>query len=753
MTTTYHIADIRNVALAGHGASGKTSLADALLFAAGATNRKGSVDDGTSALDVDEEEKRRHFTIDCHLGHLAWIGKQVHLIDTPGYPDFIGNALSALAAVENVVVAVSGPSGIEVNTRRLFQEAGRLGLGRFVVVTKMDAENVNYRSDLESIRESFGPQCVPFNVPVGQGPSFSGIVDVIQSHDEDPADCPLPPSEAYRMVVEQIVELDEDLMMRYLEGETVEPDELRKAAHDAIAQGKLVPVLCVCTRKDLGLRELLDLIANCGLSPDDVHHFGSRLTESAAPEEEILPVEEGTLVAQVFKTVNDQFMGKLSYLRILSGRIAPDTTLVNLRSGKTGKAGHVYVLQGKQQEEVPTAIAGDIVAIAKFDDLHVSDTVSNVGGNTTVPQLHVRPIKFPIPMVPRAVVPKARDDEAKISVGLAKIADEDPTFSIRRDSQTHELVISGMSDLHLDIVQQRLKNRYKLEMNTHVPQVPYLETILGDSEAMHRHKKQTGGRGQFGEVHLRVRPRQRGEGFNFVDAVKGGTIPNQFIPAVEKGVREQMDKGVISGNQVVDVEVEVFFGKDHPVDSSEQAFKTAAATAFRKAFDQARPALLEPIVTIEITVPGEKFGDISGDLSTRRGHITGMDSLAGNVQVIRAEIPLAEVLTYASQLKSMTGGQGSFTMDFKSHEPVPPNIQQQIVERYKKSARASRKNKPLAHCASGVGEGPPGHSPRPTLVQKTLQLVWRVDDPIGRRDQAVFPQNRWNNRWFGTSVH
>ena len=285
------------------------------------------------------------------------------------------------------------------------------------------------------------------------------------------------------MVVEQIVELDEDLMMRYLEGETVEPDELRKAAHDAIAKGKLVPVLCVCTRKDHGLRELLDLITGCGLSPDDIHRFGTRSADADGPEEEILPAEDGTLVAQVFKTVNDQFMGKLGYLRILSGRIASDTTLVNLRSGKTAKAGHIYVLQGKQQEEVHEAIAGDIVAIAKFDDLHVSDTVSNVGGNTTVPQLRVRPIKFPMPMVPRAVEPKARDDEAKISVGLAKIADEDPTFSIRRDAQTHELVISGMSDLHLDIVQQRLKNRYKLEMNTHVPHVPYLETILGEAEA------------------------------------------------------------------------------------------------------------------------------------------------------------------------------------------------------------------------------------------------------------------------------
>jgi len=685
MSTTYHMVDIRNVALAGHGASGKTSLADALLFASGATSRKGSVDDGTSALDVEEEEKRRKFTIDCHLGHLVWADKQIHLIDTPGYPDFIGSALSALAAVENVVVAVSGPSGIEVNTRRLFQEAGRLGLGRFVVVTKMDAENVDYRSDLAAIRETFGTLCVPFNVPVGQGSTFSGVVDVIQSHDQDPAACPLAPTEAYQMVVEQIVELDEDLMTRYLEGEAVAPDELRRAAHDAIAQGKLVPVLCVCTRKDLGLRELLDLIAACGLSPTDIHRFGKLGAASDAPEEEILPAEEGTLVAQVFKTVNDQFMGKLSYLRILAGRLASDTTIVNLRSGKTTKTGHIYILQGKQQEEVHQAIAGDIVAIAKFDDLHVSDTISNVGGNTTVSQLRALPIKFPVPMVPRAVQPKARDDEAKISAGLAKIADEDPTFSIRRDAQTHELVISGMSDLHLDVIQQRLKNRHKVEMNTHVPQVPYLETITGDAEANHRHKKQTGGRGQFAEVHLRVRPRERGQGFNFVNAVKGATIPNQFIPAVEKGVREQMDKGVISGNQVVDFEAEVFFGKDHPVDSSEQAFKTAGATAFRKAFEQARPVLLEPMVTIEVTVPGEKFGDISADLSTRRGHITGMDSLTGNLQIIRAEVPLAEVLTYASQLKSMTGGQGSFTMDFKSYDPVPPNVQQQIVERYKKS--------------------------------------------------------------------
>lgn len=680
MATTYHVTDIRNVALAGHGASGKTSLADALLFAGGITTRKGSPDDGTSLLDVDDEEKRRHFTIDCHIGHLEWKGKQVHLIDSPGYPDFIANALSALAAVENVLIAVSGPSGIEVNTRRLFQEAGRLKLGRVIAITKMDAENTDYARDLEAIRESFGTMCVPFNVPIGQGPDFSGVLDVLNPPAEVPGNCPLPPPEAYQMLVETIVETDDDLMTRYLDGETIGPEELKTAACKAIARAELVPIVCLSTKKDIGVGELLDLLAECGLNPEDVHRFATNGND--AEEVEIAPAEDGTLVAQVFKTTNDLFMGKLGYLRILSGKLTPDTTLVNLRSGKTAKAGHIYMLQGKQQEEVPEAIAGDIVAVAKFEDLHVSDTVSNTGGNTAV---QLRPIKFPIPMVPRAVEPKAREDEAKISAGLAKIADEDPTFTYRRDNQTHELVISGMSDLHLDVIQQRLKNRYKLDVNTHVPHVPYLETITTDSEDSHRHKKQTGGRGQFAEVHLRIRPRNRGEGFSFVDAVKGGVIPNQFIPAVEKGIREQLEKGIISGNHVVDIETEVYFGKHHDVDSSEQAFKTASASALRKAFEKAHPVLLEPIVDMEITVPMDKFGDISADLSTRRGHITGMEALPGGLQVLKATVPLSEVLTYATQLKSITGGQGSYTMEFKSYEPVPANVQHQIVEKYQKS--------------------------------------------------------------------
>ena len=681
MSTTYHITDIRNIALAGHGASGKTTLADALLYAAGATDRRGSVDDGTSLSDVEDEEKRRHFTIDCHLLHLEWAGKQIHLIDSPGYPDFIGNALSALAAVENVLISVSASSGIEVNTRRIFQEASRYKLGRIIALTRMDGDNVDFVRTLGQIREVFGNQCVPFYVPVGQGPSFSGVIETLSPAGDVPDGCPMDPGEAYEMVVEKIVETEDDLMSRYLDGETIPIAELRAAACRAIARGLLVPVVCVSSRKDVGIKELLNVLSDCSLTPADIHRHGHFADQD---DVELDPVEDGELVAQVFKTTNDLFMGKLHFLRIHSGKISHDMTLMNLRTGKTQKPGHLYRLQGKTQEEVKEAIAGDLIAISKFDELHIGDTVT-VAVNGHAPHLVLDPIKFPTPMVPRAVEPKTREDEPRISVGLTKIADEDPTFTFRRDSQTHELVISGMSELHLDVIQNRLKNRYKLDISTHIPHVPYLETISGEAEAHHRHRKQTGGRGQFADVQLRVRPRNRGEGFHFVDAVKGGVIPNQYIPAIEKGVREQLEKGIVSGNPVIDVEAEVFFGSHHPVDSSEQAFKTAGASAFRKAFNAARPVLLEPIVKMEIVVPLEKFGDISADLSTRRGHITGMEALPGGMQAIQADAPLSEVLRYATDLKSMTAGHGSYTMEFRSYEPVPPNIQQTIIDRWTKA--------------------------------------------------------------------
>ncbi|WP_435021394.1 elongation factor G [Tundrisphaera sp. TA3] len=689
MTTTYHIADIRNIALAGHGASGKTSLADALLFAAGAIDRRGSVDDGTSPTDAEDEERRRHFTIDCHPLHCEWAGRQVHLLDSPGYPDFIGHALEALAAVENVVLAVSATAGVEAQTRRIEQEATRLRLGGLIAITKMDADSADFLRTLDAIREAFGPRCVPFFVPIGEGRTYRGVVDVLDPPDgAECEDCPMSPADAYQMLVEQIVETDEELMALYLEGEAIEPQLLREAAHRAVATGMLVPVACVSARKEIGVRELLDLLAEISLTPEELHRFGHRGADE--DEVELEPLEDGELVAQVFKTTNDLFVGKLSVLRIHSGRITHDTTLVNLRTGKSSKPGHLYRLQGKAQEEVKEAIAGDIVAVPKCEDLHISDTVTalsggNGNGNGHAAHIALDPIHFPTPMVPRAVDPRAREDEPKIAAGLARIADEDPTFQVRRDAQTHELVISGMSELHLDVIRNRLKSRYKIDIDTHIPQVAYLETIAGEAEAHHRHKKQTGGRGQFADVQLRVRPRARGEGFSFIDATKGGVIPNQFIPAIEKGVREQLEKGVISGNPAVDVEVEVFFGSHHAVDSSEAAFKTAGAAAFRKAFAAARPVLLEPVVALEVAAPLDKFGDLAADLATRRGHITGMDTLSGQQQVIRATVPLAEVLRYGTDLKSLTAGQGSFAMEFLAHEPVPPQVQQAIVDRWARS--------------------------------------------------------------------
>ena len=398
--------------------------------------------------------------------------------------------------------------------------------------------------------------------------------------------------------------------------------------------------------------------------------------------EDLDPAEDGELVAQVFKTTNDAFTGKLSHLRIHSGRLLADAMLMNVRTGKTARPGHMYRLQGRQQEEVMEAIAGDIVAVPKFDDLHIGDTVTTPNGRAD--HLALDPIAFPTPMVPRAVEPRGPQDDAKLSAVMGKLADEDPTLLVRRDPRTHELVISGMSELHLDVIQRRLAGRYHMDVTTHVPNVPYLETIAGQAEGQHRHKKQAGGRGQFADVSLRVRPLPRGGGLRFVDAVKGGVIPPQYIPAVEKGVREQVTRGVISGNQVVDLEVEVHLGAAHAVDSSEQAFKAAAAAALRKAVEGARPMVLEPIVAVEVVVPIEHFGDVTADLATRRGHITGMETLSGGLQLVRATAPLAEVLRYATDLGRMTGGRGTFTMEYLSYEPVPPNAQQAIVGRWSK---------------------------------------------------------------------
>jgi elongation factor G len=701
----YQVSDIRNIALAGHRASGKTSLADALLYRAKAVDRHGSVDDGTSISDYDEEEHKRHFSIDTSVLHLEHKGKQIHLLDTPGDPAFVGAALASLNAVENVLVVVSAANGVEVNTRRMFNEAGKRGLARMFVLSKLDADNVKFDALLKAVRDTFGKGCVLFNAPINVGPKLSGVVSVLKPPAAAPAGCAVDLTAARSQLIDAIVESDDALMEKYLLEGSISDDELAAALPKAIQAGTVIPIFCTAAKKDLGIAELLDGLAEDTLSPEQ----GKKRTAKKGDSETTLePSASGEFIGQVFKAITDKFVGNLSFIRVFSGTYKPDQPLVNARTGKSARAAGLLLMQGSKHSTIPEALPGDIFAVTKVEDLHIGDTVSNHAG---APKLPVP--SFPTPMFGLAVEPKARGDEQKISGSLQKIANEDPTFHVTRDTQTKELVINGTSQLHLDVLINRLKRRFDLEIIAHEPKIPYRETILSNAEGQHRHKKQSGGRGQFGEVHLRVYPLPREitsaeqffadyatkdkfeklrvdhchydetHNFGFIDTIVGGTIPNQFVPAVEKGCKELLERGALAGYRIQDVAVEVYFGKDHPVDSSEAAFKTAGRIAFKNAFLAARPVLLEPIVEVEVTVPTKYTGAILGDLNTKRARIENQDSLPGDLAVITALAPLAEVTRYASQLDSITQGQGSFSMEFKHYDAVPGNVQQQIVSKAK----------------------------------------------------------------------
>jgi elongation factor G len=699
MPGKHAVGDIRNVAFVGHGAAGKTSLADALLFKAGAVNRRGSVDDGTSVSDYDDEEHKRHFSIDTSVMHAEHDGKYLEMLDAPGYPDFIGAALESLNATENAVIVINAGHGIEVNTRRMFREATDRGLGRMIVLNKLDADNIDFDQLLSNVQQTFGKQCVLLNAPIGLGGKFGGVVNVISPPSPPPADCPVDLSAARTQVIDAVCECDDALMEKYLGEGDLSSAEIEGALPRAIAGGCCVPILCTAAKKDVGVPELLAALTKYTLGAEALPHVGKS-------KDHVPAKDDGQFVGQVFKTLSDKFVGNLSFVRIYSGKLAGQQKIVNLRSGKSVTLGGLQIVQGKQLDPVTEAVAGDIVALAKVEDLHIGDTLALSASAEKLPLP-----RFPEPMFGLAVEPKARGDEQKISTSLHKIADEDPTFRMSRDPQTHELVITGVSQLHLDVIRNRLKKRFDLEIVTHEPKIPYRETITTSAEAEHRHKKQTGGRGQFGEVHIRVYPLPReiktqqeleeqfanksrfeklrrvhydpDYNFAFLDHIVGGTIPNQFIPAVEKGCHELLDRGGLAGYRMQDVAVEVHFGKDHPVDSSEAAFKTAGRMAFKKGVLAARPVLLEPIVDLEVTIPSKYTGAILGDLNTKRARVDNQDSLPGDLQVIHAKVPLAEVTKYAAQLGSITQGQGAYTMSFSHYDQVPANVQQQIVSKAK----------------------------------------------------------------------
>jgi elongation factor G len=687
----HKVEDIRNIVFCGHGSAGKTTLADTLLAKTGAINHPASVEAGTSICDFDEEEKHHKYTVESSLVHFNHAGKYFNVIDTPGYPDFIGQTLAALRGVDTACIFVNAHSGIEVNTRRVFQEAGKAGLGRIIVISKMDSENIEFEKLLKNIRALFGSACVPLNVPIGCGHDFKGVVSTLNI----PADTKgalVDPASIKDSLIESIIEVDEAVTERYFEGAPPTEEEISRLIVEAVAAGSLIPIVCVAGKPGIGVPELLDALALCAVPADKIPH---KATKPDGSEVDIKPDAAAPLVAQVFKTRIDPFVQRLSYMRIFAGTLKKDETVHASSARKPVKLHQLLRVQGSVTEPVDVAGPGDIIAVAKCEDLHTGTCL----GDLTLP-----PLKFPTPMVGLAVTPKTRGDEGKLSGALHKILEEDPTLRLAPDPQTHELVMTGMSELHLQLLRERLKRRDKVEVDVREPKIPYRETIQANAEGSYRHKKQSGGRGQFGEVHIRLFPMPEGtkieeyatkarfpsmrefhydqaHNFLWVDSIVGGTIPNNFLPAVEKGFKERIERGVIAGFKVQNVAVEVYFGKHHPVDSSEAAFKTAGSMAFRNVFREAKPSLLEPIVKLHITVPGDKLGDINSDMSGRRGRVLGMDSAGGDMQTVTAEVPLAEVTTYARSLSSMTGGQGSYTMEFGHYDVVPPHAQKEIIEK------------------------------------------------------------------------
>ena len=688
-----NIQDIRNIALVGHGSSGKTTLADKFLTFTGTLNANPSVDDGTSICDFDEEEKHHQHTIEATVTHFLHGGKKFNVVDTPGYPDLIGQVIGSLRGVDTACIVIDATGGIKVNTRRTFNEAAAAGVGRILVINKLDAENIDFPELLASIKDLFGVACVPLNIPVGSGENFKGVVSTLNVPD-DTSGTLIDPSDIHEGLIESIIEVDEEVMERYFEGTEPSEEELTRLLSQAIATGSLIPILCVSSKTEVGLTELLDGLAMCGLSPEMVSR---QIKQEDDAQSEIKPDPSGALVAQIFRTRIDPFVQKLSFVRVYSGTISKDSQVPSPDVRKGVKIGPLLQVQANETTPVDTAGPGDIVAIAKIEELHTG---------TSLGEMAMPPIEFPTPMVGLAVTPKSRGDETKLSAALHKITEEDSTIRLDHDPETKELVLNGMSELHLTLIQERLKRRDKVEVDTKEPKIPYRETIQNNAEGSYRHKKQSGGSGQFGEVHIRMVPFPHGtkpedfatkarfasmktfhyhehSNFLWVDSVVGGSIPGNFMPAVEKGFLERIGRGVIAGYKVQDVCVEVHYGKDHPVDSSEQAFKTASSMVFREVFEKAKPALLEPIVTIHVTIPGDNLGDINSDLSGRRGRVHGMESAGGDLQTVSAEVPLAEVSTYARALSSMTGGQGSYTLEFSHYEAVPGNVQQEIVAQSK----------------------------------------------------------------------
>ena len=674
----YTTDDIRNVALVGHGGAGKTTLAEALLAYAGVIGAPGSVTRGTSVCDFDAQEKEHQHSLYTSVANFDHGSRHVNLVDTPGYPDFLGQALPILAAVETAAVVVDARQGVQMVTRRMMEAAAARGLARMVVVNKIDAEELDLEALLGSIVEAFGTECMPINLPAGGG---ERVVDCFFEPGDGPVDFSSV-EEAHTRIVDQVVEVDEELMELYLEqGEELEADRLHDAFERALREGHLVPVCFTSAETGAGVAELANVIEKVMPSPLEANR--PPFHDAAGEPVEVSSSADDPAVAHVFKVSVDAFVGKLGVFRIHRGTVTKDSQLHVGGSRKPVKVGHLFALQGKDHIEIDAGVPGDICAVAKIDEVAYDAMMYASPGDES---LSLGAVDLPAPMLGFAISARTRGDEQKLGDSLSKLAAEDPCLAIEHNAIFNETVIRGLGDLHLRMVLEKMKDRYNVEVDTRPPKIAYRETIRRPAEGHHRHKKQTGGAGQFGEVYLKVEPLGRGAGFEFVDAVVGGVIPNQFIPAVEKGVRQVLGTGAVAGYPIHDVRVTVYDGKHHSVDSKEVAFVAAGKKAFVDAVSKAAPIVLEPIVDIQVTVPQGNMGDIAGDLSSKRGRINGTEAMRAGMVMVTGQAPLAELGSYQSELKSVTGGTGSFSMELSHYDPVPSNIQQQLVAEYKPAA-------------------------------------------------------------------
>ena len=657
-------AQLRNVAVLGHRGSGKTSLVEAMLFAAGNTTRLGRVADGTTVCDFDEDEQRRGMSIAAALCHLEWNGVKVNLVDTPGEPSFQGDTLAALHAVDAALMVVNAAAGVEVQTERYWDRAAELGLPRAVVINMLDRERADFDAAVAAVGE-LAPGAVPIQIPIGREGSFRGVVNLVSmtatTYDGEPAQAttgPIPDDladaaqAAREHLIDMVAEMDDALIEKYLEGEEISTDELIAAILVGVAEGRIFPIVCAAGGPGIGVNRVLDLITEALPSPAQAG--GAR--------------EDGPAVALCFKTLADQFSGRISLLRVFSGVLPSDSHATCARADAKERVGQLFTLQGKEHVPLSEIGPGDIGAVAKLKEVGTGDVL--VTGPT---DLTFDPITFPPALMSFAVTAHDASDEDRLHTALRRMRDEDPTLDVHHDEQTGDLIVGGLSQMHVEVMASRIERRFGVAMDLAPPHVPYRETITRSAEAEGKHKKQSGGRGQYADCWIRVEPLPRGAGFEFVDKVVGGAVPRAFIPAVEKGVREAMRAGELAGAPIVDMRVTLYDGKHHPVDSSEMAFKIAGSLALRTAVAAAGPVLLEPIMVVEITVPSDHVGDVMGDLSGRRGHPLGMEA-RGHDEIVKAEVPMAEMLGYAADLRSMTGGRGDYAMEFDHYAQVPAHL-------------------------------------------------------------------------------